>query len=174
MGLATAKLLYSRGAHISIADIRQGALDEAMVTIKQTSSDGTMRVFAQVVDVREPSQVDAWLDATIQEFGRLDGAANIAGVVGPNALLVSTAEMSNEEWEFVMGVNSTGTFNCVRKELQVLVQGGAIVNIASVWGVRGCRKHVAYTASKHAVIGITRSAALDGLERNIRVNVVAP
>lgn len=170
IGLATAKLLSSRGAHLALADIQLDALDNAASAIR--SSGG--KVITHVTDVRNPEQVNAFLDHAIKEYGRLDGAANLAGVIGASAYLRSTAEFESEEWDFVMGVNATGVFNCVRKEMQVMVDGGSIVNAASVLGLRGIAKSPAYTASKHAVVGLTKCAAMDGGAKKIRVNAVAP
>jgi len=170
IGLALAKLLSSRGALLSIADLQEEPLAKAAESIRATGG----KVITYALDVRKPAQVDAWLDATIAEYGRLDGAANVAGVLGPNMYKHTTAQLSNDEWEFVMGVNATGVFNCVRKELQVIADGGSIVNVASVLGLRGAEKSPAYAASKHAVVGLTKCAAKDSGIRNVRVNAVAP
>ncbi len=170
IGFATAKLLSSRGACVALADVQKEALDQAASAIN--SSGG--KVMVQVTDVRKPDQVNAFFDAAIKEFGHLDGAANLAGVMSRNAYHLSIAETPDEDWEFVMGVNATGVFNCLRKEMQVLVDGGAIVNAASVLGLRGMENGSAYTASKHAVVGLTKCAAKDGGKRNIRVNAIAP
>lgn len=170
IGLATAKLLSSRGAVLALADIQQEALNNAASSIR--SSGG--KVITRVTDVRDAAQVNSFLDAAIIEYGRLDGAANLAGVIGANMYKHSTSELSNEEWDFVLGVNATGTFNCVRKELQVISEGGSIVNAASVLGLRGAERNPAYSASKHAVVGLTKCAAKDAGARNVRVNAVAP
>jgi NAD(P)-dependent dehydrogenase (short-subunit alcohol dehydrogenase family) len=170
IGLALAKLLSSRGALLSLADLQINALTRAADSIRELGG----KVITNVVDVRNPAEVDAFLDATVNEYGRLDGAANLAGVIGRTMYKVTTADLSNEDWEFVMGINATGVFNCVRKELQIIVDGGSIVNAASVLGLRGTEKNPAYSASKHAVVGLTKSAAADSGHRNIRVNAVAP
>jgi len=170
IGLATAKLLSSRGAHVALADVQKEALDKAASAI--SSSGG--KVLVHITDVRKPDQVNAFFDAAIKEFGHVDGAANLAGVMSPNAYRFSIAETPDEDWEFVMGVNATGVFNCLRKEMQVLSEGGAIVNAASVLGLRGAENGSAYTASKHAVVGLTKCAAKDGGKRSIRVNAIAP
>jgi NAD(P)-dependent dehydrogenase (short-subunit alcohol dehydrogenase family) len=170
IGLATAKLLSSRGALLALSDLQEEALDNTAAAIRATGG----KVITRVFDVRDPDKVNAFLDAAVQEYGRLDGAANIAGVIGPSMYKLGTAELTNKEWEFVMGVNATGVFNCVRKELQVLSDGGSIVNAASVLGLRGAERNPAYSASKHAVVGLTKCAAKDAGARNIRVNAVAP
>lgn len=170
IGLALAKLLSSRGALLSIADLQEEHLTKAAESIRATGG----KVMTYALDVRKPDQVDAWLDATIAEYGQLDGAANLAGVIGPNMYKHTITQLGNDEWEFVMGVNATGVFNCLRKELQVIVDGGSIVNAASVAGLRGTDKSAAYSASKHAVVGLTKCAAKDSGVRNVRVNAVAP
>jgi NAD(P)-dependent dehydrogenase (short-subunit alcohol dehydrogenase family) len=170
IGLALAKLLSSRGALLSIADLQEEHLAKAAESIRATGG----RVMTYALDVRKSMQVDAWIDATIIEYGRLDGAANLAGVIGPNMYKYTVTQLGNDEWEFVMGVNATGVFNCLRKELQVIADGGSVVNAASVTGLRGTEKSAAYTASKHAVVGLTKCAAKDSGDRNVRVNAVAP
>jgi NAD(P)-dependent dehydrogenase (short-subunit alcohol dehydrogenase family) len=170
IGLALAKLLSSRGALLSLADLQEEPLLAAADAIRTKGG----KVITTALDVRKPEQVNAWLDDTKSKYGRLDGAANVAGVLGPNMYKHTTAELSNEEWDLVMGVNATGVFNCVRKELQVIADGGSIVNAASVLGLRGAAKNPAYSASKHAVVGLTKCAAKDAGDRNVRVNAVAP
>lgn len=170
IGLALAKLLSSRGTLLSIADLQEEHLTKAAESIRATGG----KVMTYALDVRKPDEVDAWLDATIAEYGQLDGAANLAGVIGPNMYKHTITQLGNDEWEFVMGINATGVFNCLRKQLQVIVDGGSIVNAASVAGLRGTVKSAAYSASKHAVVGLTKCAAKDSGARNVRVNAVAP
>lgn len=176
IGLATAIHLIQLGAHVSIADNQQKSLDSASETLKSTisSSSSSSKFIATQVDVRSSSEIKDWLSSTIKEFGRLDGCANLAGVIGPSIGLKGIAELGDEEWDFIIGVNMTGVFNCLRAQLGVIAEGGSIVNAASIAGLIGMPKNAAYTASKHAVIGLTRSAAKEVGNRGIRVNAIAP
>ena len=147
IGLATAHLLASRGASVSLADIQQERLDEAAANIKKSTPNS--RVYHKVVNVTKSDEVAAWLDETIKELGPLNGAANLAGVIGrsgfePNLI----RDTKDEAWDFVLNVNLKGVFNCVRGELQRMGEGASIVNAASVAGLQGYPYNVAYSTSK--------------------------
>ena len=129
---------------------------------------------ALACDVRQSEQVQAAIAATVDAFGRLDGAVNNAGVSGT---LAFSAEMAEEDWQHTLDVNLTGVFRCLKYELQQMMAqegGGAIVNTASAAGLIGLPRAVAYAASKHGVIGITRTAALEYARQGIRINAVCP
>ncbi|ORY09231.1 hypothetical protein BCR34DRAFT_487693 [Clohesyomyces aquaticus] len=170
IGFETAKLLVSRGAKVSIADIDDGALGEAWVELRKDGGEA----MTYKLDVRDRKHVDAWISATVSKFGRLDGAANIAGVTGRSIGVKTADELEDEDWDFVIGVNLTGLMYCQRAELQALTKGGAIVNAASIAGLQGREKNAAYCASKHGVVGLTRTAAKDMGGKGIRVNAIAP
>lgn len=123
MGLATAQLLASQGAHISLADLNDGGLRTAIATLPGSAESKHMH---QIVDVRKTESVDAWIQATIDKFGKLDGAVNMAGVISKAA---PVAEARDEDWEFLMGVNATGVFKCLRAQIRAMREsGGSIVS----------------------------------------------
>ena len=169
IGLATARLLASRGASISVADVRQEALDAAVADMKK--SDPNFKIYAKAVDITRGQEVSDWLDETIDQLGSLNGAANLAGIVSSGKLIVDTED---EDWDSVMEVNVKGVFNCIRSELQRMGKDASIVSASSTAGLRGCPSLAAYSTSKHAVIGLTRSAAREAGASNIRVNCIAP
>ncbi|PNS16179.1 Levodione reductase [Sphaceloma murrayae] len=164
MGLATAQLLASRGAVISLADINKDALQAAVDTLHNNDKH-----LHTVVDVRDAASVDGWIRETVTRLGRLDGAVNMAGILTKPVPLTET---SDEAWDSVFAVNAKGVFNCVRAQLRAMGKGGSIVNAASVFGQYGAPNNVAYNASKGAVIQLTRTAAKEN--QHIRVNAVAP
>ena len=168
---ATAKLLASRGASLSLADVQQEALETQAAEIKQTYH---VEVITYVVDVRHAEEVDAWIGKTIEHFGRLDGAANLAGVLGRHLGKFTIAEQDEDDWNFVLGVNLTGVMHCLRAQMRVIEKGGSIVNAASIAGLIGRPKSAAYAASKHGVIGLTRTAAKEIGKDSTRVNAIAP
>jgi len=133
---------------------------------------GSARAFA--ADVTDPEACMAMVSATVDTFGRLDVAVNNAGV-GPAALL-RTAEVDVDDWRRVLATNLDGVFYSLRAEIPALLRagGGSIVNMASIYGVVGRFGAAAYTASKHAVLGLTRTAAIEYGREGIRVNAVGP
>ncbi|KAF5988752.1 transcription factor ARG81 [Fusarium bulbicola] len=163
MGLATAKLLAERGATISLADINEEALKKA-----KASLPGGKHIY-QVVDVSKSDSVDSWIKATVDNFGGLHGAVNMAGIISEP---VPLTEYSDEVWDKMFAVNTRGVFNCLRAELRAMSAGASIVSAASVFGQFGAPGHVAYCASKAAVIGLSRTAAKENA--HIRVNCVSP
>ena len=124
-------------------------------------------------DVSDDAQVAAMVDRTVAEFGRLDAAFNNAGVM---ARIAPTADSTREDWDRVIGINLRGVWSCMKHELrQMERQGsGAIVNNASVGALTGNPGIASYIASKHGVVGLTRTAALEYVKRGIRVNAVNP
>ena len=124
-------------------------------------------------DVSDDAQVAAMVDRTVAEFGRLDAAFNNAGVM---ARIAPTADSTREDWDRVIGINLRGVWSCMKHELrQMERQGsGAIVNNASVGALTGNPGIGSYIASKHGVVGLTRTAALEYVKHGIRVNAVNP
>jgi NAD(P)-dependent dehydrogenase (short-subunit alcohol dehydrogenase family) len=183
MGLATAKLLATRGAIISLADINEKALDIAIQSLSNSEKH-----ISSVVDVRNSKSVNEWIQSTVEKLGKLDGAVNMAGVITPAA---SVADETDDNWDFTFAVNTRGVFFCLRAQLNAMKPGGSIVSsaqistliwqcsifmkqvsAASVFGQMGAPGVSAYCASKAAVIGLTRTAAKEN--QNIRVNCVSP
>ena len=173
IGYATSMLLASQGVHLSIADINEGPLEEAATAIKAGASPAA-KIISTVVDVRKDEQVNQWIEKTVKEFGRLDGAVNLAGVIPKCINKERVEDLNNEDWHFVIDVNLHGVMYCMRAQLQNMNNKGSIVNAASICGTIGFPKNAAYTASKHAVIGLSRSATKEVGDREIRINCIAP
>jgi NAD(P)-dependent dehydrogenase (short-subunit alcohol dehydrogenase family) len=171
IGLATAQLLASRGASLSLADLQESALEQVAAKLKESFG---VDVIIYVLDVRNSDQVDQWIQKTIEHFGRLDGAANLAGVIGKNLGKTGITETEEDDWNFVLGVNLTGLMHCLRAQMRVIQGGGSIVNAASIAGLVGRPYSAAYSASKHGVIGLTKTAAKEAGPTQTRVNSIAP
>lgn len=133
IGLATAKIISERGATVCISDIDTNALKE----LEAYFSEKKVIFLVTKVDVSKRDEVDGWIDEILRMFGRLDGAANVAGVIGKGHGIKSVAELEDDEWNKIMAVNLTGFMYCFRKELQNIVDGGSIVNVSSIHGTKG-------------------------------------
>ncbi|MEU7165357.1 SDR family NAD(P)-dependent oxidoreductase [Streptomyces morookaense] len=169
IGLAVAHRLAAGGAAVVVADRNAEAAAAAAAALAATGA----RSHALTVDVADPGQVEHAVHTAQEVFGALRLAVNCAGVAGRTAL---TGDLSPEEWRRVVDTNLTGVFNSLRYEIPALLAagGGAIVNMASVLGTKGFLGSAAYTAAKHAVIGLTRTAAIEYAARNVRINAVGP
>jgi NAD(P)-dependent dehydrogenase (short-subunit alcohol dehydrogenase family) len=170
MGEATVRLFAEAGAKVLAADVNVEAGEAAVRRI--VDAGGTASFFR--ADVSKAADVEAMVQAAVERYGRVDCAVNNAGVSPDNEPLANLIE---SEWDRVIGVNLKGVALCLKYELtQMLAQGdgGAIVNIASVSGFRPQPNNGAYNASKHGVIGLTKTASLEAAPLGIRVNAVAP
>src|SRR3954454_1268178 len=169
MGLATAQAFAEAGAAVVLADVRE----DLVKAEAQKLVDAGQKAIAVRCDVSDDGQVAAMVERTVAEFGRLDVAFNNAGVM---ARLAPTAESTREEWDRVVGVNLRGVWICMKHELRQMERqkSGAIVNNASVGALTGNPGIGSYIASKHGVVGLTRTAALEYVKHGIRVNAVNP
>lgn len=171
LGLAAADVLASKGANVTLVDYNDKALNKAKAELEAKYPESKFLTVTADVSVEE--NVKNYVDATVREFGKIDGLYNNAGIEGKQAPLI---EYDIEVFKKVIDINLLGVYYGMKYVIPELQKngGGRIVNVASVGGIRGVMNQTAYVATKHAVAGMTKNAALEYGKDNILINAIAP
>ena len=169
IGRETARLFAQEGATVIAAARRKERLEE----LAKDTANLKGKIIPYQLDVTDKEQVEAMIDHVVEEFGRLDILHNNAGIMDE---MMPIGELTDDIYQSVLEVNVSGPMCAMRKAVNVMLQqgGGVIINTASVAGLRGNRAGAAYTASKHAIIGMTKNTAFMYGDKNIRCNAICP
>lgn len=172
IGKAVALKLAARGVTVIISGRRQDVGDAAVAELSAVAQNGAQVRFIQN-DVSDEGAVMSMIERTVAEFGRLDMAVNNAGISNETGTLMQS---SSQNYREMLDINVVGVYNCMKHEIaQMLKQGhGSIVNLASIAGLNGIAYAGPYGSTKHAVVGLTKSSAVDHAAQGIRINGVAP
>lgn len=171
LGFATSKECLANGAYLTLVDNNEENLDKAIEELKKEYPDA--KILKVIADVSNEKQVKAYIDKAKEEYGRIDGLYNNAGIEGKQASII---DYDMEVFKKVIDINLMGVYYGLRYVLPIMTEQGygRIVNVASVGGIRGVMNQIPYVASKHAVAGMTKNAALEYGKEGITTNAIAP
>ncbi|WP_345949334.1 SDR family oxidoreductase [Mucilaginibacter sp. PAMB04274] len=169
MGKAIAQLFAREGAKVVISDIHFDGLQKVVEAIQKQGGNA----IAVTGDVSDQQHIQELIDTAFAKYGPPDILVNNAGIMDN---FVPAAEITDELWERVLAINLTGPMRLIRKVLPIMSanKGGSIINVSSIGGLQGSRAGAAYTASKHALIGLSKNVAFQYADQGIRCNVIAP